>query len=334
MWRLLLIAALGLMHGAGQLQAQCLSSCSCGNRDPFSLSEEPVAGQAHAQLAYRGSFYRPFTDEDLSQLAGAHSVISISSMHAIQLTIGYWLSAQVLLQGTLPFLYSVDNREAYNHATDYLHLVDYGNIGGYGDASVLAGYRFAVTKQQRLVVVMLAGIKMPTGQHQQFGSTGLLAPIALQAGTGSWDPLLQLWADHYGTACRWSARVWTRVSTSALNHHMGNSGGASVSILHDLPLTLSGQSCRLTLTGGLQLQVQQPMKMPDYHLGKNGSPANVLVPFPNSGYRRLLLQTGISLKLPSEISVPLQLYWPVVEKLNGTQTPLRLQIQTGLNFNF
>ncbi|MCS6991923.1 MAG: hypothetical protein NZL95_08690 [Chitinophagales bacterium] len=314
-----------LSHFSLSVASQCLNSCGCDLLPPVS------GHRAATQLTYQSNIYKPFSSEELTHITGNDPVYSVRSQHSIQLLISVPLRENIVIQAAFPFLFSMDNLEAFKHADEQVHITAFGNISGFGDATVQAGYRFFSNADSCFELTLLAGIKMPTGQREQFSSDGLLAPLHLQAGSGSWDPLLQLWSEYQNKHHRINFRIAFRKATTALNHNMGSSLHLSLTTLRAFRIPTSQSIRNVLLQGGMYLLAQQRMSMPPYHHLSHAVAEQQLYPFSNSGHMRLMAAVGTGLQFRDEVRLPVQVLFPFYQRLQGQQVSLRWQLQIGLD---
>ncbi|MCS6916777.1 MAG: hypothetical protein RMK52_08300 [Chitinophagales bacterium] len=322
---ILILIATGILRAG----AQCLSNCGCDLLPHRALNQEQSTS---VQIFFQGNFYNAFSEEEMLEFAGAEPVYSVASQQAIQLSVKRLVGSKGVILATMPYLFSTDNREAFVHGNQQVHLSNYGNLSGFGDASVLAGIRYRQSEEAAFQMTLLGGLKMPTGQRNAFGSTGLLPPVHLQAGSGSWDPLLQIWAEYTSGPYRFQGRLAARLATEADYHNMGNNASAGLSAQRHFSVMLSGQAFYVTAGSGLQAVAQQPMSMPAYHHGRG--PDESLVRFANSGYFRLLLLSEAGLAIRPDVMLPIRVLIPIYQYNQGHQVPLNWQLQTGIEFKF
>jgi hypothetical protein len=137
------------------------------------------AGQHHATFPSGGAFFIP-ADQKNSPLASHNGDETDYELYrTMEVRARYFLHQRIELNAILPYN---ANSERYNGHTS--------SISGMGDANIYAGYHLIrkldqATVNQRLIVG--AGIKLATGEHQVKNEAGIRFPTLMQPGTGSTD---------------------------------------------------------------------------------------------------------------------------------------------------
>jgi hypothetical protein len=193
------------------------------------------------------------------------------------------------------------------------------HTSGFGDVTALAKWRFYRwdAPGEALNVALLFGAGLPTGQHRE-RSGGVLVPLELQPGTGTFDPLI-------GVAATYEPRRW-RFNAAASYQHAGEN--------HDDRL---GDELTLELAAGNRFWLEPypgPFARADLFLRhyRVGSSRTDGADDPDSG--RDLSTVGLNLAFRPRPTLDLQasLEVPVAEHVDGTQ--LRTGTTFVLNFGY
>lgn len=136
------------------------------------------------------------SDAELAALAGRH-IHAHDQDHGevYQLGLSYGLTDDLTLSASLPYVRRIAIREgAHSHVGGQAinSVVDRGDAIGFGDAALLAKWRFTGEHHHGWEAALLAGIKLPTGSTGQVDDLGETFETEHQPGSGSWDPILGL----------------------------------------------------------------------------------------------------------------------------------------------
>lgn len=131
-----------------------------------------------------------FSDNELEDLAAQHIHAHSSDYmltHAVNLS--YGLAEDLTVSLRLPYVYR-DNIRAghHSHGPAGNTAESHGDVGGIGDASVLAQFRVLSHEPTRTKAAILFGLKTPTGETGK-KHEGEKLDAEHQPGSGSWDPL-------------------------------------------------------------------------------------------------------------------------------------------------
>jgi hypothetical protein len=320
-----------------QASAQCLGSCSCtANGNNLAVDFDGAAkGDWQIRIGYAGSFFTPFSDEELHLLTTEEApVYSVTSQHSTRAGLFYQFARRWSAEAAMFYNFSADNREGTVHGGEHKNVQSYGNISGLGDATAVVSYRWINNSGQGWVAETGLGVKAPTGQTEAKSSNNLVAPLHLQPGTGSWDPVATVRVQKNFSRWRFTEFLFAKAATTAKEHNMGNYFSAASTAMWDVLPTADARKHGVGLTGTLLAEHNTKMKMPLHHEHGESSENARLEVYENSGFTRILLSAGAVANLNNNFSIPLGLHIPVYQHQNGSQVPLEWKITAGLNVSF
>lgn len=157
-----------------------------------------TTAKGKAALAIELAIAKPDNRDDatLAALAGQH-VHAHDQDRSEVYTLGaaYGLTDNLTLSASLPYVRRIAIREgehAHVGGTAIDSVAERGNSIGFGDAAVIAKWRFTGENHHGWEAALLAGLKLPTGATRRFDLEGERFESEHQPGTGSWDPLAGL----------------------------------------------------------------------------------------------------------------------------------------------
>lgn len=328
---ILLIVCFALLPD--KIVAQCLGSCSCtaANTAIDATNTGSQKGDWLITTSYFVAQFEPFSDDQLREWTTEEApVYSLNSQQSFQLGLQYCISNRFRLSAAMPYNLSFNNREGHAHGTSHKEVHDYGEVNGYGDATLQGRYQW-INNPKWLLETGL-GLKFPTGQTNTVSSNRIIVPQHLQPGTGSWDPLASLLVRRKMNRLMISEDVFLKLATTAKEHKMGDYLSATTSCSYQLHRTGSSQRFSATLLGGLQAEFNEKMKMPVEHVhGSDPAAENELAPFPNSGFFRVNATAGAAISVGEHFSIPLSFSLPLYEDYGGYQVTMKWKTMAGLN---
>ncbi|MDX8412952.1 MAG: transporter [Mariprofundales bacterium] len=198
------------------------------------------------------------------------------------------------------------------------------NARGLGDAQLFARYTIYQRDQpgDTLRIAPFAGLKVPTGSHNQRDPLGLI-PAVLQPGSGSWDPFLGIAITHQTLDWEFDLAAKYRLNSRASDFTFGDQARTDASFQYRvLPRTLE--------RSGVPAFVYAVLES---NLIWNGKNRDATVTDPNSGGVTWRFAPGLQyvtdrFVLESAIQIP------VVQKLNGTALQEDWIWMMGFRWNF
>lgn len=205
-------------------EAKSCDACGCGISSTY-WGLIPNNSAAYVGLWYQRQYFRT----DLSYLQeDGRAFFSSEDFNTFEWRARYSLNQKTFLRVVVPFVY---HRRAYGD--------DITEISGIGDIRVHASYIVLNTTDSLLSTVrhrlaIGGGIKAPTGKYQLVDALDVVNPN-FQAGTGSWDFLLEMaytarWLN-WGVQVNGSYKINT---TNSDAYRFGNqlNGGLNLFYLH------------------------------------------------------------------------------------------------------
>ncbi|MDE2411067.1 MAG: transporter [Sphingomonadales bacterium] len=133
-------------------------------------------------------------DATLAALAGQHvHAHDMDRGEIYTLSAAYGVTENLTLSASLPYVRRIAIREGeHGHVGGAAvnDVVMRGNSEGFGDAALVAKWRFTGENHHGWEAALLAGLKLPTGTTERLDASGERFETEHQPGTGSWDPLV------------------------------------------------------------------------------------------------------------------------------------------------
>ncbi len=198
---------------------------------------------------------------------------------------------------------------------------DFDSIG-MGDMTLLAKYRFLQMHEKTISASVLAGIRMPTGQTNERGEGGLLAPDE-QPGSGSWDPIMGLLVN----------KKFDKFSIDLNGIYKMSTPGTKEVIIGDgvsYNLAVSGivgsrEVFKQKLTLGWSMEMNGMWKERVEYQGRKDD---------SHGGNTILLTPGLRLGINDHLVTSLAVGIPVIENLNGKQPDTNALLFFSMNYVF
>ncbi len=193
-----------------------------------------------------------------------------------------------------------------NHAMD--------DVSGLGDITLMALYTAytdaPIRPEQRLTLGL--GIKTPTGKNNEKTSSGDYAHVMMQAGTGSWDPLLVV---------NYMRAFYPIVFQTSLIYQYATEGdeGYEFGDQVTLDLIMRDQVANY-INLGLEVNGLYAGKDAD-HDGKYSNPeTSILDNVANTGITAIYFSPTVQVKIPqTPVSMDIKYQMPVYQDANGVQ---------------
>lgn len=155
-------------------------------------------GKGRAAVSLEAAIAKPDnrSDATLAALAGRHiHAHDQDSGQVYTLGAAYGLTDDLTLSASLPYVRRVSIREgAHSHAGGIVtnSVERRGTSAGFGDAALVAKWRFTGENHHGWEAALIAGFTLPTGATREIDDLGERFETEHQPGTGSWDPLAGL----------------------------------------------------------------------------------------------------------------------------------------------
>jgi hypothetical protein len=134
----------------------------------------------------------------------------------------------------LPWVHHEQIREGEHHHSGGVAInsvAERGDVGGFGDAVVLGKYRLLGDHEGALALI--GGMKLPTGSTHKVDDEGERFETEHQPGSGSWDPVLGLAADHEAGPVRVGASfIYQVAGKGAMRTRLGDRAVGGVALSH------------------------------------------------------------------------------------------------------
>ena len=241
----------------------------------------------------------------------------VLNVTAAPVVLAYGASPKLALFGVLPY---VDKRLDINMGGKRIGR----GAHGIGDASLFARYTmFQVNRPgDTLRIAPFAGLKTPTGSHNQRDAFGLV-PRILQPGSGSWDPFAGIAVTRQTLDWEFDMAAKYRLNTGASGFTFGDEARADASFQYRLfPRSLE--------SGGVPAFVYAVLES---NLIWNGKNSALGVTAPNSGGLTWNLAPGLQY-VTSRLILETAVQIPVVQNLNGTALESDWVWTAGFRWNF
>lgn len=199
-------------------------------------------------------------------------------------------------------------------------------VSGLGDIVLRASYALLAPESSGDGTFVLgAGLKTPSGEYREKGSSTNFIHAHMQPGTGSWDPLVFLSYSRGGERLQFEA-------TSAYQHATRNPEGYRFGSVASFNTTGRWSPYeRFAVAAGATY----------YHVGKANdrdgkysNPASLIDDTDNTGGESLWGSLGAAIRLAGSSHVNLTYQAPLWERVNGTQLDTRFTILAGISATF
>ncbi|MBQ0724905.1 MAG: transporter [Cycloclasticus sp.] len=175
-----------------------------------------------------------FSTEQLVQFGatGQEGIHSVDRITSTSLSAAYGLSNDLTLSARLPYIERKNIRESETH-DDEGEAHSHGNSSGFGDALLLANYRFY--QADDLDISLLLGIKAPTGDTQVKDKNGERFETEFQPGTGAWDYLLGVaLSQSYGPLAYHANMLYSETTEGSQHTEIGSSLSYNAAVTYRL----------------------------------------------------------------------------------------------------
>jgi len=227
-------------------------------------------------------------------------------------TLGYGVTSRLALFGTLPV--------AHKH----LELPGaWRASSGLGDVRVFA--RYTILQQDKpgetFRIAPFAGVELPTGEHRERDSLGLLPP-SVQPGSGSWDPFGGIVTTYATTAWQFDAVASYQANTGRDGREDGDVARADLSFQYRLLPTQITAETEAFVFGVLEANLIWEER------GRVDGAVN-----PDSGGTTLFIAPGLQYAAKTFIAdAAIQI--PLAQDLNGNALETDFIGRVSVRFNF
>ena len=240
----------------------------------------------------------------------------ISTLNLIaeaDVTIG--LAKRTGLVVALPLFLDREHEHFDEVGTPEEHFTRTDGSTGFGDVRLAGRYALVVTT--KTLVVVGAGVKLPTGSYRLRNGEGEINEPSIQPGTGATDVLGTFYFSHQWVPHRWeyfTSGSYQRRGENDLDYRFGNQALAN-----------AGLRFSPTANAVLTLQVNGQASPHDEFRGE-------LVP--STGYRQLSLTPGVKVSSSSGLSFYAHVPIPIYQDVNEDQLAARPGLVVGLAAGF
>jgi len=245
---------------------------------------------------------------------GHHQELRTVNMLA-QLDVAYGLTPNLTLAVAVPFM----NQRYHEHYDDFdtpdPALVNTDGTTGMGDVS--ASLRYAALTTARHMVVVGAGVKLPTGEYRLRDKEGAINEPTLMPGSGSVDYLLSAMVQSIvrpGAVTAFASLAPRFNTENDLNYRIGHSLVANAGMAWNA-------TDRVTLSG----QVNARHAWADEFLG---------MAVPDTGSTLVFVTPGVRLATGKASSLYTFVQLPVFEEVRGDNLAPRYGLQIGVSHSF
>ncbi|MBF0344481.1 MAG: transporter [Nitrospirae bacterium] len=200
-------------------------------------------------------------------------------------------------------------------------------VENIGDITAMGLYRI-YTNDDKLptdTITLGAGIKTPTGNYTERGSSGRFIHAHMQTGTGSWDPIFSLMY----------ARMMSPFLIQAdVTYQLSNRNPEGYKFGDSLSLNALGKfaiSSDFNLTSSL---TYLHLNKADDKDGKYTNLKSLMDDPANTGGDSIWFSPGVQALPTKDSMIDIKVQIPVWERVNGTQLVSRYRILLGLSYNF
>ncbi|MBI5639371.1 MAG: transporter [Nitrospirae bacterium] len=196
-----------------------------------------------------------------------------------------------------------------------------------GDITVMGLYRLYTDSDERPANAFTIGLglKTPSGPSTEKTASGKYVHAHMQAGTGSWDPLISLLYTKMMNPYLLQADVTYQLTT---RNHEGYEFGDSLAANLSGKYAVSGQ---FNITGGL---TYLHLNKASDNEGKYTKLTSLMDDPANTGGSSIWFSPGVQI-LPSANSlIDLKVQFPLWEEVNGTQLVSSYRVLAGISFSF
>lgn len=153
--------------------------CSSGTPLTAQLGLEVIAkGDLLFTIAYDYNYLNDIVKETVELNSDDRSRLSQTIISRIQ----YGLSDRWSFVFSLPYVFRSENIQS--------EISSFSELSSTGIGDALFQTNFTAISKKQQIVMLSAGLKMPTGSNSKENDFGFPLPADLQAGTGSWDAII------------------------------------------------------------------------------------------------------------------------------------------------
>ncbi len=247
-------------------------------------------------------------------LPGHHREIStLNLLTEADLNVG--LTKRAGLSISLPLFMDREHEHFDDVGTPQEHFTSADGSTGFGDARLLGRYAAIVATKDLLVVG--AGVKLPTGAYKLRDSEGAINEPTIQPGTGATDLIATIHYSHQWVPRRWEYFVsgsYQKRGENSLDYRFG-----------DQKLLSAGFRYSPTASAVLSLQLNGQASPHDAYRSEI---------VPSTGSRQVTLTPGVTVYGSSGVGLYLHLPIPVYQNVNEAQLAQRMGLVAGLAATF
>lgn len=153
--------------------------CSSGTPLSAQLGLEVIAkGDLLFTVAYDYNYLNDIVKGTEELNSDERSRLSQTIISRVQ----YGLSDRLSFVLSLPYVFRSENTET--------EISSFSELSSFGIGDILFQTNYTVVNRKQQVLMLSAGLKMPTGSNSKENDFGLPLPPDLQPGTGSWDGII------------------------------------------------------------------------------------------------------------------------------------------------
>lgn len=308
---------------------------SSGVQESIAGVVSPAAEEVSIQLSYSftrmDTFREGSAERSLDEVKASSGYLSLPrSMDMIKytLTAGYGFTPAFKAFVSVPY---VRNTMDMTRSMGMMGWMDHtmAPVSGLGDITVMGLYRLLTDRELRPTSALTLGfgIKTASGDATEKKTNGEYVHAHMQAGTGSWDPLLSLIYTKMANPVLLQAdAVYQYTTKNRENYEYGDS----------LALNFTGKYAvvrAFNVTAGLTYLHVGKAEDPDH--AYNPNPGTSLMDDPaNTGGNSLWFSPGVQAFPLAGSALDLKVQIPVWERVNGVQLVSSYRIVTSLSYNF